>query len=134
MRRLPTDGALPPKRSSRVRSAVSNGSRLPGGASGCSAEGRRFSDIIHDLTAEMGGSLTSAEELQVRMIAGLILHAEQLQAAVLRGERIDSDQFTRISNTANRSISALRKSAAARAKATKAAGAASYLAGRGGDR
>jgi len=62
----------------------------------------------------MGGALTPAEVLQVRTIAGLTVHAEQMQAAVLRGEPVDTEQLTRLSNTLVRAISGLRRGRAAR--------------------
>lgn len=127
MKRSRSDAARLEPRSNRARSAISNGTRLPGGVKACSAEGRRFTDVMHDLTIEMGGSLTHAEELQVRMIAGLILHAEQIQARILRGEEVDSDQFTRVSNSAARALNSLKRSAASRARRQPAGGAAAYL-------
>lgn len=106
----PADVAVSPSaRSPRVRSAISNGSRLPGGVSGTSHKGRRFNDIIHDLTAEMGGALTFDEQLRVRIVAGLVMHVEELQAAILRGEPVDSEQLTRESNSAARMLNALRR-------------------------
>jgi hypothetical protein len=115
-------------RSPHVRSAISNGSRLPGGASASSADGRRFADIIFDLTAEMGGALTTGEELQVRTIAGLIVHVEQLQAAMLRGDPVDSEQLTRVSNSATRALAGLKRSRPAKRAQQPATDA--YLASR----
>ena len=83
------------KRVPRTRSAISNGTRLLEGVSRGSAGGRRFRDLIDDLSAEIGGSPSQAEVLQIRTIAGLIVHVEQLQSAMLNGEPVDSEQLTR---------------------------------------
>lgn len=101
----------PPGRIASTRSRVSNGG-LPDGVRAQSPEGRRFVDIVLDLTAELGGELSAAEALQVRAIAGLIVHAEQLQAAVLKGEAVDSEQLVRVSNSASRLIATLKRAKA----------------------
>jgi len=116
------------KRPPHARSAVSNGTRLPGGVSASSAEGRRFVDIMGDLTAQMGGALGPAEQLQVRTIAGLMLHVEQLQGAMLRGEAVDSEQITRASNSAARMLSALRRKVPAKPKLTGRAALDAHMA------
>lgn len=127
MKRSRAAASPPSSRPSTARSAISNGTRLPGGVSGSSPEGRRFLDVIHDLTSEMGGQLTHAESLQVRAVAGQFLLVEQMQAAIMKGERVDSDVFTRACNAATRSLNTLRRSAAGRAKKQPGGGAAAYL-------
>ena len=101
----------PASRPPSARSAVSNGTKLPGGVSACSAAGRRFVDIIGDLTAELGGYLGPAEELQVRTVAGMMLHVEALQGAMLKGEVVDSEEITRASGLAARMLNALKRKA-----------------------
>jgi hypothetical protein len=117
------------KRPPHARSAISNGSKLPGGVSASSPEGRRYRDVVHDLTAELGGTLTAAEQLQVSTIAGLVVHAERLQGEMLRGEAVDTEQLTRVSNSAARLLNALRKKVAVQARRPAGAeGLRAYLA------
>lgn len=116
-------------RPAHTRSAVSNGSRLPGGVSATSAEGRRFVDIMQDLATELGGNLGPAEQLQVRTVAGLMLHVEQLQGCMLKGQPVDSEQLTRASNSAARLLSALKRRKVERKPARRSVDA--FLAAKG---
>jgi hypothetical protein len=50
----------------------------------------------------------------IRQAAGLTLRAEQLQAAVVRGEAVDDDQLIRLSSTARRLLTAISAKAAKR--------------------
>lgn len=100
-------------RSPRVRSAITNGG-LPGGVSKCSAQGRRYADLMHELTAALGGELSFEEELRVRLAAGQFLKAEQLQADMLRGEAVDAEQLVRLSNAASRELGRLQAGRAGR--------------------
>jgi len=89
------------------RSAVSNGSRILDGIDGRSASARRFRDICRSYEAEAGGTITEVERDLIRQAAGLTLRAEQLQAAIVRGEEVDSDQLIRLSSTAKRILGAI---------------------------
>jgi hypothetical protein len=79
------------------RSAISNRSRLLPGIDGRSATARRFRDICYE--TEIGGNVTEVERDLVRQAAGLTLRAEQLQAAIVRGEAVDNDELIRLSRT-----------------------------------
>jgi hypothetical protein len=96
------------------RSAVSNRSRLLDGIDGRSANARRFRDICRSYEAEAGGIVSEVERDLIRQAAGLTLRAEQLQAAMVRGEEIDNDQLIRISSTAKRVLDAITAKAANR--------------------
>jgi hypothetical protein len=50
----------------------------------------------------------------IRQAAGLTLRAEQLQAAIVRGEAVDDDQLIRLSSTARRLLTAIAAKAAKR--------------------
>lgn len=116
---------LPPHQ----RSAVTNGSRVLVGVDGCSAQARRYKDLIGILAAEVGGGLTDAQHLQVRNAAALQLHAEELTAALVRGEPVNPEAITRSANGASRLIGQLIK-AKASARKPKGDGVADYLAGK----
>lgn len=129
--RPPSATVTPARRIPSARAAASNGG-LPGGVSPSSAAGRRFRDVVEDLTAELGGQLAHAEVLQVRTIAGLVVHAEQLQAAMLKGEPVDSEQLIRVSNSAARMLTALKRTRIVPRAKPGRAGLATYLASKGG--
>src|SRR5215208_6638307 len=76
---------------SKGKSAVSNGKFLCVGVDHRSATARRFRDLVHSFAKGLGGldRLTEAERTLVKQAATLTVAAEQLQAAVVRGERVD---------------------------------------------
>lgn len=94
-----------------TRSAVSNGTRLLEGVDGRSSPARRFRDLIQSFARDLGGfsRLTEAERALVRQAASLTLRAEQLQAAVVRGEPVDADTLIRLSGEARRLLSSIPK-------------------------
>jgi hypothetical protein len=113
-----------------VRAAVSNGSHLLPGIDGRSASARRYRDLVTDLAGDLGGetALTSAELALVRQAAATTMRAEQLQAAIVRGESVASDELVRLSNASARILVALRGKRQARAKGQRLK---EYLAARG---
>ena len=108
-----TSSARRPKVASapRVRSRVTNGSKLLTGIDGRSATARRFRDLIADYAREHGGNaaLSTAELGMVRQAAAITLRAEQLQAAIVRGEPVLADELIRLSSEARRILSSLRR-------------------------
>lgn len=115
------------------RSAVSNRSRILDGVDGRTAGARRYRDICRSYEEEAGGALTEIERDLVRQAAGLTLRGEQLQAAVVRGEVVDTDQLIRISSTAKRILEAITAKAAKR-KPAPASTLADHLARRAAER
>ncbi len=103
----------------RVRASITNGTRLLAGVDGRSASARRFRDLVAALKAEYAADheLTAAELGAIRHVAAMMLHAEQLQAAVVKGESVDSDKLIRLSGEARRLLATLRKRVAAPDKA-----------------
>lgn len=93
-----------------VRAAISNGKGMLPGIDGRSAAARRYRDLVADLAADLGGeaALTSAELALVRQAAATTMRAEQLQAAIVRGETVTSDDLVRLSNASARILGALR--------------------------
>ncbi len=105
------DRSLHSERTSTTRSAVSNGTRLLAGVDGRSATARRFRDLHADLLRDLGGApaLTTMQRGLVRQAAALQLQAEQLQAAVVRGDTVDSKDLIRVSGEASRILTGLAK-------------------------
>ena len=61
------------------------------------------------LADDLGGAagLTEAQRALVRQAAGTIVQSEKLQGAVLRGEDVDLEQLTRLTNALSRILSRL---------------------------
>ncbi len=112
------------------RSRITNGSATLSNVNGSSADARRYRDLVHALTAEVGGDLGEAERLQIRNAATLQLHAETLTAALVRGETIDPEHITRAANGATRALQALRRRRAA-TKSTAPTPLQAFMAQRG---
>jgi hypothetical protein len=106
---------------------VSNG-KLPKGVSPKSAEARRFLDVTHDLTAELGGELTMEESLRVRAVAMHTLTVDRIQLAALQGEQVDDVALVRTTNAIARDLAALRRGRAARKAKPGPRGIDAYLA------
>lgn len=97
------------------RSAVTNGSRLLDGIDGRSAAARRFRDLVQAFETEIGGEQPSElERGLIRQAAALALRAEQLQAAIVRGEAVDDDHLIRLSGEARRLVDVLKAKTATR--------------------
>ena len=81
------------------------------GVDGRSASARRFRDLVADLTTEHAGDrdLSTAETGAIRQAAALLLRAEQLQVAIVKGETVDSDTLIRLSGEARRALDVLKK-------------------------
>jgi hypothetical protein len=96
-------------RSLTNRSQITNDPfRLPG-LDKRSPAGRRFRDLVAELSAELGGVDTlgrSALEL-VRQAAMDVMRTENLQAALMRGESVNDEELTRAGNSATRSLKCL---------------------------
>lgn len=90
---------LKSKRSAKVRSAISNGSALfLGEVDGRSETGRRYADLMADLTAERGGreTLSVGQMEAVRTYAGLAILRDRMHADLARGQRVDPEALGQI--------------------------------------
>jgi hypothetical protein len=96
------------------RSKVSNGTRLLQNVDGRSSSARRFRDLVRAFEGEFNGNLTEVDRGQIRQAAALGLRAEQLQAAIVRGETVDDDHLVRISGESRRIVDGLKAKAAKR--------------------
>jgi hypothetical protein len=95
----------------RTRASVSNGTRMyPKGVDGRSAEARRFKDLVSSFAAGLGGegALTEAERALIRIAASLAVQSERLQAALVAGREVNSQEMTRLANSSARVFTALR--------------------------
>src|SRR5215217_7122717 len=97
-------------RSLTNRSRVTNGTRLLEGVDGRSPTARRYKDLIDEFSHGLGGAeaLGEADRALVRQAASLTIRAEQLQAAIIRGEPVDPDELIRLTNTARRTLAGIR--------------------------
>jgi hypothetical protein len=91
---------------SKNRSKVTNGTLLAH-ADGRSADARRFRDLVIAIEAEVGGTLGELERGLVRQAAAVSLRTEQMQEALVRGEKVDDDALIRMSGEARRILSSL---------------------------
>jgi hypothetical protein len=72
------------------------------------APAKRFKALCLAFEAELGGQLSEADAALVQQAAGLALRAEQLNAAIVRGESVASDELVRIASTSKRLLEAIR--------------------------
>lgn len=93
----------------RLRSHLTNSLHALPGVDGRSVDARRYRDLAQAFADELGGSAAFGEAAQalVRQAAGLVLQAEKLQGAAVRGEVVDLEQMTRLSNAATRALTKL---------------------------
>jgi len=75
-------------RSSRLRSRLSNGSKLLPMTDGRSATARRFKDLVEDIAADLGGKdhLSEGQRQLIRRAAMLSAESERMEALAARGE------------------------------------------------
>jgi hypothetical protein len=105
-------------RTAKARSKVTNGRLLLVGVDGRSEQGRRYRDLVESLASDLGGfdQLSEAAKGLVRTCAALTARAEHIQAAVVRGDPVDDEQLTRLTNAQTRMLRALAALASGRAK------------------
>jgi hypothetical protein len=96
-------------RSTRLRSRVTNGSKLVAGLDGRSAEARRYRDLVMSYSDDLGGadSITEAQRTLIGQAATLQIQSERVQAAVLKGEQVNVEQLTRLANSSTRILTRL---------------------------
>jgi hypothetical protein len=93
--------------SPRTRSAITNRSRIHQNGDARSAGARRFRDLIAAFSADLGDNLSEADIAMIRTAAALTLKSEQMQAALIAGQTIDSDVLIRLASTSRRSLQAI---------------------------
>lgn len=93
------------RRPDKLRNGLSNGSRLHiRQVDGRTEAGRRFADLVHDLTAERGGttaiSITQAQA--IRRYAALAVECESMEADRAAGQAIDAEAFGQLADRMDR--------------------------------
>jgi hypothetical protein len=101
---LPPDCAAVARRPTTHRSRISNGADLLPNTDGRSAMVRRFRDVTSQIIADQGGIDRCAESrLQlIRRFATASCIAEEMEAALVRGEKIDIAQHALLCSTLHR--------------------------------
>ena len=74
---------------------------------------RRFRYLVNAYSAELGDGITELERATVRQAATVRIEIERLQAALLKGDSIDSDMVIRLSSEHRRLLNSLRRKAEA---------------------
>jgi hypothetical protein len=93
--------------SPRTRSAITNRSRIHQNGDERSAGARRFRDLVAAFSADLGDNLSEADMAMIRTAAALTLKSEQMQAALIAGQAIDSDVLIRLASTSRRALAAV---------------------------
>jgi hypothetical protein len=91
-------------RSSKQRSRMTNGTALLPDVDGRSAIARRFKDITSGILADQGGADLCSETRKqlIRRFAAAAVIAEQLEAALVRGEAINVQEHALLCSTLTR--------------------------------
>lgn len=89
------------------RSKVTNGVKLLRHLDLRSHDGRRYRDLVDAFKAEFGSGLTEGQMAPIRLAAALTVQSEAMQAAIVRGERVDREELTRLANAQTRALRAL---------------------------
>ncbi|MBY0295629.1 MAG: hypothetical protein K2X71_06265 [Methylobacterium sp.] len=113
-----------------LRNALSNGSRLHvRHVDGRTEEGRRFADLVADLTAERAGAaaLPITQQQAIRRYAQLVVELETLEAIRASGKPIDVEAYGQLCDRLDRQSRRLGP-----VRANKPVSAREYAASRGG--
>ena len=93
----------------KLRSRVTNGSKMIAGVDGRSADARRYRDLAMSFADDLGGAavLTEAQRALVFQAASLVVQSEALNGAMICGELVDVEQQTRVANALGRTLNRL---------------------------
>ena len=121
--KLPSDAVMTAAVSPTTRSRVTNRRATLPGVDGRSADARRYRDLCASFADERGGeaALTESERALIRQAAALQVASERMQAQLIRGEDVDGEELTRLSNALARALSALGKRKPAKAQSPSSA-------------
>jgi hypothetical protein len=90
------------------RSRVTNGSRLLAGVDGRSAPARRYRDLVRGFEQEFETPSTMDLDL-IRLGAGLALKGEEMVAAIVRGEPVESEAIVTLAGQLRRVLADLKR-------------------------
>ena len=102
------------RNSTTNRSAVTNGSKLLVGIDMRSPTARRYRDLVQAYSAEIGGDLSQSEMAMVKQAAALAIQAELMQADIVNGKLVNSDDLIRLSSEVRRILDGLGEKAGKR--------------------
>jgi hypothetical protein len=93
----------------KLRSRVTNGSKMIAGVDGRSADARRYRDLAMSFADDLGGAavLTEAQRALVFQAAALVVKSESMNGAMIRGEDVNVEQQTRVANALGRTLNRL---------------------------
>lgn len=65
---------------------------------------KRYAALVREFSDELGGEkrLSEGTMATVRQLASVIIQAEGMQAAIVRGEAVDAEQLVRVANLQSR--------------------------------
>lgn len=118
---MPETRATPAIRPPATRSRAANRPNAITGADGRSAGARLLRDSERELALEFfnvePAGLSPSQRLAISAVAALRVRLEGLRSAVARGDAIDDEAMTRLSNAIGRELSRLERLAASQRKA-----------------
>jgi hypothetical protein len=105
--------AAPANRPLTVRSALTNDPLSLHGVSGNSVIGRRYRVLVISFADDFGGvdKLSEAEKALCRQAATSVVASERLQADIVSGKEIDTEQLVRLTNVSTRLLARLKSKA-----------------------
>lgn len=104
-RRPPKKKALPSKSFGTKVSSGAAAFLAPSGAiDGRSLPARRFVELVHDVSSDMGGrdDLSAVQKQLVKRFVGACVIAELMEAKLVAGGDVDVAQYSTLANTSNR--------------------------------
>lgn len=100
---MPSDSAIAAEPKPTHRSAVANGSRLfVEGLDGRSALARRYRDLVHAFTADIGGDPSESQKQLIRRAASLSTWCEAQEVKLANGEDVEIGPLTTAANSLRR--------------------------------
>lgn len=90
-----------------TKSRITNRSEMLRGIDGRSAEARRYRDLVEGFSADFVSPLGEREMALIRQAAAMTVQAETMQTKIVRGEAVDLEQLTRLSNVLTRTLKEL---------------------------
>ncbi|WP_298111470.1 hypothetical protein [Bradyrhizobium sp.] len=72
---------------------------------------RRYLELVQTFEREIGGQLTETDRVLVKQAASITIRAEQLEAAIVAGQSVDSDELIRLTSECRRILATLKGSA-----------------------
>ena len=103
-----TPASGPKKVKDHRRSRVTNGSALLPGIDRRSPTAKRYKDLVDIIVADQGGAGMSEARMQlIRRFAAAACLAEQMEARIVAGEKIDLEEHAKLSSTLVRIVNHL---------------------------